>query len=129
MASKLILSLMGALALSVAGSSLARAESTPSDDGAGSQTNDSQTKASKKGSKKKGSKKDSLDALERGNPHSVRYKSRKKSTHNPTNAEIDAAETGNPHSVDFKNREISNHKPTNEEIEAGEKGNPDAIEK
>ena len=59
----------------------------------------------------------------------MRYKSRKKSTHNPTNAEIDAAETGNPHSVDFKNREISNHKPTNEEIEAGEKGNPDAIEK
>ena len=101
MASKLILSLMGALALSVAGSPLARAESTPSDDGAGSQTNDSQTKASKKGSKKKGSKKDSLDALERGNPHSV----------------------------DFRNREISNHKPTNEEIEAAEKGNPDAIEK
>ncbi len=124
MASKLILSLMGALALSVAGSPLARAESTSSDDGAASQTNDSQTKASKKGSKK-----DSLDALERGNPHSVKYKSRKKSTHNPTNAEIDAAETGNPHSVDFKNREISNHKPTNEEIEAAEKGNPDAIEK
>src|SRR6266446_2617632 len=70
-ASKLILSLMGALALSVAGSPLARAESTSSDDGAASQTNDSQTKASKKGSKK-----DSLDALERGNPHSVDFRNR-----------------------------------------------------
>jgi hypothetical protein len=104
--SNLILSLMGVLALSLAGSA-ARAESTSSEEGAGPQTqdpqtNDSQTKASKKkkGSKKKGPKaKDSLDALERGNPHSVRYKSRKKSTHNPTNAEIEAGETANPDAI------------------------------
>jgi hypothetical protein len=103
--SNLILSLMGVLALSLAGSA-ARAESTSSEEGAGPQTqdpqtNDSQKKASKKkGSKKKGPKaKDSLDALERGNPHSVRYKSRKKSTHNPTNAEIEAGETANPDAI------------------------------
>ncbi len=51
-------------------------------------------------SKTKGSKtKDPLDALESGNPNSVRSKNRKKSTHNPTNAEIDAAETGNPDAI------------------------------
>jgi len=106
--SNLILSLMGVLSLSLAGSSAARAEPTSSDEGAGSQTQDSQTNGSetkaskKKSSKKKGSKtKDPLDALERGNPHSV----------------------------DFQNREPSNHKTTNAEIQAGETANPDAIAK
>jgi len=45
--------------------------------------------------------------LERGNPHSVYYKSRKKHAPNPTNAQIDAAETGVPASVDHPNRNVS----------------------
>ena len=45
--------------------------------------------------------------LERGSPHSVYYKSRKKHAPNPTNAQIDAAETGVPASVDHPNRNVS----------------------
>src|SRR6266446_6207068 len=108
--SKPILSLVAALALSVAGSTASRAQATPSDDAgsqsAGSQTNDSQTKDSAKKAKKKNKPKNhpgmtKLDKLERGNPASVYYKSRKKHAPNPTNAQIEAAETGSPASVDY----------------------------
>ena len=78
MSSKPILSLIAAFALSVAGSTVARAQSTPSDEAgsqsAGSQTNDSQTKDSTKKTKKKPKKHPGmtkLDKLERGNPNSV----------------------------------------------------------
>src|SRR5438309_6286312 len=112
--SKPILSLIAALALSVAGSTVARAQSTPSDEAgsqtAGSPTNDSQTKDTTKKTKKKAKKHPGmtkLDKLERGNPDSVYYKSRKKHAPNPTNAQIDAAETGVPASVDHPNRNVS----------------------
>src|SRR3989442_11500253 len=82
--SKPILSLIAALALSVAGSTASRAQSTPSDEAgsqsAGSQTDDSQTKDSTKQMKKKNKPKKhpgmtKLAKLERGNPASVFYKS------------------------------------------------------
>jgi len=133
--SKPILSLIAALALSVAGSTVARAQSTPSDEAgsqsAGSQTNDSQTKDSTKKTKKKPKKHPGmtkLDKLERGNPNSVYYKSRKKHAPNPTNAQIDATETGNPASVDYDDRKISPHNPTNAEINAAETGNPASVD-
>jgi len=73
--SNLILSFIVALALSVAGSSLARAESNSSNE-AGAQTTDSQTTKPKKTKKtKKHPNKTELDKAERGNPHSVIYKS------------------------------------------------------
>ena len=114
MSSKPILSLIAALALTVAGSTASRAQSTPSDEAgsqsAGSQTNDSQTKDSTKKTKKKNKPKKhpgmtKLDKLERGNPASVYYKSRKKHAPNPTNSQIDAAETNNPHHVTNKDRD------------------------
>src|SRR6266478_7190808 len=66
--------------------------------------------------------------LERGNPHSVYYKSRKKHAPNPTNAQIDATETGNPASVVYDDRKISPHNPTNAEINAAETGNPASVD-
>src|SRR3989440_1660812 len=135
--SKPILSLIATVALSVAGSTVSRAQSTPLDEAgsqsAGSQTNDSQTRDSTKKTKKKNKPKKhpgmtKLDKLERGNPASVYYKSRKKHAPNPTNAQIDAAESGSPASVDYANRPISPHNPTNAEINAAETGNPASVD-
>ena len=99
MSSKLMLSLIAALAVSVAESSLARGETTSTNE-PGSQTADSQATKPKKTKKvKKHPNKTELDKLERGNPHSVIYKSRKKSAPNPTNEQINAAEKGNPDAV------------------------------
>lgn len=99
MPSNFMLSLIAALAVSVAESSLARAETTPSTE-PGSQTADSQATKPKKTKKvKKHPNKTELDKLERGNPHSVIYKSRKKSAPNPTNEQIQAGEKGNPDAV------------------------------
>jgi len=96
--SKMIVSLIAVFALSVAGSSVARAQSDSSDrsgsqsdsQSAASQTADSQTKKSTK--KRKNKQKthpplSKLEKLERGNPNSVYYKSRKKHAPNPTNAQ------------------------------------------
>ena len=91
--SKLILPLIAGFALCVAGSVAARAESTSSNEGA-AQTTDSQTKSSKKKKVKKHPNKTELDKLERGNPHSVYYKSRKKSAPNPTNEQIEDGSPG-----------------------------------
>src|SRR5882672_12929507 len=91
--SKLALPLLAGFALCVAGSATARAESTSSDEAA-SKATDSQTSPKKKKKKsateKKHPNKTELDKAERGNPHSVIYKSRKKSDPNPTNAQIEA---------------------------------------
>jgi len=97
--SKLMLPLIAGFTLCVAGSVPARAESTPSAEAAPPAT-DSQTKPEKKKKKvKKHPNKTELDKLERGNPHSVIYKSRKKSAPNPTNEQIQAGEKGNPDAV------------------------------
>jgi len=79
--SKLILPLIAGFALCVAGSVAARAESTSSNETA-AQTTDSQTKPSKKKVKKHPNKTE-LDKLERGNPHSVYYKSRRRALPTP----------------------------------------------
>jgi hypothetical protein len=130
MPSNFMLSLIVGAAVSVGGSSLARAESTSSNE-PGSQTADAQATQPKETKKTKKAKKHpnktELDKLERGNPHSVIYKSRKKSAPNPSDAQIQAGESGGPHSVDNANRKASDHNTTNAEINAGEKGNPDAV--
>src|SRR5438132_11376383 len=79
--SKPILSLIAALALSVAGSTVARAQSTPSDEAgsqtAGSPTNDSQTKDTTKKAKKKAKKNPGLtqqDKQDRAHPVRMYYK-------------------------------------------------------
>ena len=97
MSSNLNLSLIAAFALSVAGSSAARAQ-PDSSDASGSQSTDSQTKKKKQ---KKHPPLTKLEKLERGNPNSVYYKSRKKHAPNSSSAEINAAETANPASVDY----------------------------
>src|SRR3954468_12694359 len=99
MRSNAILSLIAALAVCVAGSSLARAESAPSNEtgsqAAGSEAaQPTQPKKSKK--VKKHTNKTQHDKLERGNPHSVIYKGRKKSAPSPTNDQINEGEKGNP---------------------------------
>jgi len=99
-----MLSLTAAIAVSIAGSSLARAENPPASD-PGAQTASPETKQSdptiskKTGKKKKHANKTELDKLERGNPHSVIYKSRKKTAPNPTNEQVEAGEKGNPDAV------------------------------
>src|SRR5438132_12639006 len=82
--SKPILSLIAALTLSVAGSTVARAQSTPSDEAgsqtAGSPTNDSQTKDTTKKTKKKAKNHPSmtkLKKLERANRNKLTKKPRK----------------------------------------------------
>src|SRR5438132_13468928 len=102
--SKLILPLIAGFSLCVAGAVAARAESTSSDQAAAQTTDSQTTPPQKKKKEKKHPNKTELDKLERGNPHSVYYKSRKKSAPNPTSAQIQAGETGNPASVDYANR-------------------------
>jgi hypothetical protein len=118
-----ILSLITALAVS----SVARAESTPSSDTA-AQPADAQATPTKPKKVKKHPNKTQLDKAERGNPHSVIYKSRKKKTPNPTNEQLQASESENPASVDFANRKAATHSPTNAEIRDGEKGNPETVQ-
>src|SRR2546423_13445669 len=93
--SKPIPSLIAALALSVAGSTASRAQSTPSDEAgsqsAGPQTNASPTKDSTKKTKKKNKPKKhtgktKLDKLERGKPASGEYKSAEKPAPNPADS-------------------------------------------
>jgi hypothetical protein len=128
MPSNVILSLTAAVAVSIAGSSDARAEPTSSSEPA-TQTADSQVTQPKKTKKvKKHPNRTQLEKAERGNPHSVIYKSRKKSAPNPTNEQLQAGASGSPASVDYANRKASSHNPTNAEISAGEKGNPDNAE-
>jgi hypothetical protein len=111
-----------ALALSIAASPIARGESES--DAASSQA----TQAPKKDKQKKHPPLSELDKLERGNPASVYYKSRKKSTPSPTNAQVDSAESGVPASTDYANRPRSSHNPTNAEINAAETGNPESVD-
>jgi hypothetical protein len=128
---QIVSSLAVALVLSVAGSSVVQAQNNASEEG-GAQPADSpstQSKPKKKSGKlKKHPNKTALDKLERGNPNSVIYKSRKKHAPNPTNAQLQAGETGNPDSVDYGDRSISPDNPTNEEINAAEVGIPDSVD-
>jgi hypothetical protein len=110
MSSKLTISLIAALGLSVTTSEVARADPMAGSD-EGSEGSSSQ---------------DALEDPEADNPHGLDYKDRK--VGKPTDGEVDSAETGNPHSVDFKDRGISSHKPTNDEINAGEVDDPDAVQ-
>jgi hypothetical protein len=114
MISKLTLSLITAVGLSVAASTVARADPM-----AGSGEGREQSLPQRN---------DALNAAEQENPDSPDFKDRKLSSRQPTSDEIDAAEAGNPDSVDFKDRMISNHKTTNAELNAGETGNPHAVE-
>lgn len=118
-----VISLIAGLAVLLAGASLARAADEPA-----AQTGDEQAKPEKPKKVKKHPNKTQLEKAERGNPHSVIYKSRKKSAPNPTDAEIQAGESGDPSSVDQANRKRSEKNPTDAEINAGEKGNPHSTE-
>jgi hypothetical protein len=85
MKKKLMLSIVAALAVSLAGG-VARADSP------------------QKGSDKSSSAAKDLDDAEEGTPYSLQYRNRKTSNHSPTNDEIYAGESENPHSVDYANR-------------------------
>ena len=127
MSSNTILPLVAVFTLSVGASvALAQSDTSAADQAAPAKT-DAQTTAPKKKKQKKHTNKTELDKAERGNPHSVIYKSRKSSAPNPTKEQIQAGESGNPASVDYANRPTSTHNPTNAEINAAEKGNPEAV--
>jgi hypothetical protein len=101
MSSKLTLSLLAALALSVGATGVARADSKTNDE---------------------------INAAEEGNQASVDYPNRTVPNKAPTDAEIDADESGVPASVDYGDRKISKHNPTNAEIDAAEEDNPASVD-
>jgi hypothetical protein len=109
MQTKLSISILAALALSVAAGRVARAQTTTSDQ-ATAPTNDE------------------IDAEETGSPASVDYPKRTISKHKATNEEIDAAEKGAPASTDYGNREVKSDGNSNAEWRALDKGVPDSVQ-
>ena len=90
MSTNLSLSLIAVLALSAAGGA-ARASANP-------------TSSDESGARPSSPTNDEINALEKGNPHSVNYRNREIPRRSPTNDEINAAETDDPNSVDNKDR-------------------------
>jgi hypothetical protein len=111
MHTKLSISILAALALSVAAG--ARAQTTRSDQAAAPSrppTNDE------------------INSAETGSPASVDYAKRKISKHKTTNEEIEAAEKGAPASTDYGNREVKSDGNSNAEWRALDKGVPDSVQ-